>query len=107
MDCTGYFQKVEVHKGIYWYSTDQNTSTNLIAIPVERVKEIQEINRKGKKVDKLTADDSQWQSSPASYDLLKDNSLTRFDHTEENRDRFRHNRQGKKKNKRYYGKKSI
>ncbi len=40
LDCTAYFQKLEVHKGIYWYSTDQQSSANLIALPVERVKEI-------------------------------------------------------------------
>jgi cell fate regulator YaaT (PSP1 superfamily) len=105
MDCTACFQKLEVHKGMYWYSTGQNSSTNLIAIPVERVKEIQEINRKGEKVDKLITDDLQWQSTSASNDLLKDNSLTRFDRVEEKRDN-RHNRQGKRKNRRFYDKKN-
>jgi len=99
MDCTACFQKLEVHKGTYWYSTDKNSSTNMIAIPVERVKEIQEINRNGKKVDKLIADGAQQQSSSASEDLLKNNSLTRFDRVEETKDRFRH--KGKKKNKRF------
>ena len=99
MDCTACFQKLEVHKGTYWYSTDKNSSTNMIAIPVERVKEIQEINRNGKKVDKLITDGAQQQSSSASEDLLKNNSLTRFDRVEETKDRFRH--KGKKKNKRF------
>jgi len=104
MDCTACFQKLEVHKGTYWYSTDKNSSTNMIAIPVERVKEIQEINRNGKKVEKLITDGTQLHSSSASEDLLKNNSLTRFDRVEETRDRFRH--KGKKKNKKFYDKRN-
>jgi cell fate regulator YaaT (PSP1 superfamily) len=79
MDCTAWFVKMEVHKGLYWYSTDQHTTTNIIALPVERVREIQAINKKGVKVDKLQVVDESWESAPVSQDLLKNNSLTRFD----------------------------
>ncbi len=48
-DSTAYFQKMEVHKGIYWYSTDAHSTANLVAIPVQRVREIQAMNRKGVK----------------------------------------------------------
>ena len=99
MDCTACFHKLDVHKGIYWYSVDPNSAADPIAIPVERVKEIQEINRKGKKVAKLIADYDQEQSSFASQDLLKNNSLTRFDNPEEKRDRLRNKRRNKKKNR--------
>ena len=105
VDCTAYFHKLEVHKGIFWYSTDQRQSTDLVAIPVQRVKEIQEINRKGEKVEKLLGDD-QWQSAPESQDLLRDNSLTRFDRVEDKKNRSRHNRHDKKKNKRFNDKKN-
>jgi len=100
-NCTACFQKMEVHKGVYWYSTE-HSSTDLIAIPVQRVKEIQEINRKGEKVERLIDDDNHRQLNHASNDLLKNNSLTRFD---EKKDRSRHNRHGKKKNKRFNDKK--
>jgi len=79
LDCTAYFQKLEVHKGLYWYSTDPHSNANLIALPVQRVREIQAINRKGKKVDKLKLVDEAWEITPVSQDLLKNNSLTRFD----------------------------
>ena len=79
LDCTAWFFKMEVHKGIYWYSTDQHTSANLIALPVLRVKEIQAANRKGVKVDRLKLVDESWETTPVSQDLLKNNSLTRFD----------------------------
>jgi cell fate regulator YaaT (PSP1 superfamily) len=79
MDCTAYFQKLEVHKGIYWYSTDPHSNANLIALPVQRVREIQAINRKGAKVDRLLLVSESDALAPVSQDLLKNNSLTRFD----------------------------
>lgn len=104
-DCTAYFQKLEVHKGIYWYSVDQYSSANLVALPVERVREIQALNRKGKKVDKLKAAEESWESEPVSHDLLKNNSLTRFDQPEEKKNRPRQ-QHGKKKNRRFNDKKN-
>ncbi len=37
---TAYFMKMEVHTGIYWYSSDQRMAVNLTAVPVARVREI-------------------------------------------------------------------
>jgi len=79
LDCTAWFMKMEVHKGLYWYSTDQHSNANILAIPVQRVREIQAANRKGIKVDKLKLVDESWEVTPVSQDLLKNNSLTRFD----------------------------
>jgi len=103
LDCTAYFFKMEVHKGIYWYSTDQHTTANLVALPVQRVKEIQAINRKGKKVDKLKLVEESWEkTTTVSQDLLKDNSLTRFD-PRENKNQPNKN-QNRRKNRRFNGK---
>jgi cell fate regulator YaaT (PSP1 superfamily) len=104
LDCTAYFQKLEVHKGLYWYSTDPHSNANLIAIPVQRVKEIQAINRKGKKVEKLKLVDEAWEVTPVSQDLLKDNSLTRFDPPENKKPHPKH--QHKRKNKRFNDKRN-
>ena len=99
MDCTAYFFKVEVHKGLYWYSTDQHSTANIIALPVQRVREIQAINKKGKKVDKLKLVEESWEAAPVSQDLLKNNSLTRFDQPDNINTTPRN--QNKKKNRRY------
>jgi hypothetical protein len=104
LDCTAYFQKLEVHKGLYWYSTDPHSNANLIALPVQRVKEIQAVNRKGKKVDKLKLVDEAWEITPVSQDLLKNNSLTRFD-PPDNKGQQNKNQQ-KKKNRRFNDKKN-
>lgn len=103
LDCTGYFQKVEIHKGIYWYSTDPHSSTNLIALPVQRVREIQAMNRKGKKVDRLQVIDETWNPAPVSQDLLKNNSLTRFDPPENKNPQNK--KHYKRKNRRFNDKK--
>ena len=92
---TAYFQKIEVHKGIYWYSNDPHSSMNLVPVPVQRVKEIQAMNRKGLKADKLTTTD-QYHETP-SEDLLKDNNLNRFDNT---RPKKRYNKNSRKKKNR-------
>jgi cell fate regulator YaaT (PSP1 superfamily) len=104
LDCTAYFQKMEVHKGLYWYTIDPHSTANLIALPVQRVWEIQAINRKGEKVDKLKLVDQSWEVTPVSQDLLKNNSLTRFD-PPENKNQHNNNPH-KRKNRRFNAKRN-
>jgi len=103
-DSTAHFQKMEVHKSLYWYSTDPNAPSNLTAVPVERVREIQALNRKGQKPDKLIIADESLEMIPASSDLLKNNSLTRFDVPETKNLQQRHSH--KRKNRRFNEKKN-
>ena len=104
IESKAYFFKMEVHKGIYWYSTDQHSSANLIALPVQRVKEIQAINRRGEKVDKFKLVDESWEITPVSQDLLKNNSLTRFDPPESKPQQNKNQR--KRKNRRFNDKRN-
>ena len=103
-DSTAYFQKMEVHKSLYWYSSDPDSPANLIAVPVERVREIQALNRKGLKPDKLIVLSEPLEMDHVSHDLLKNNSLTRFDPPESKNPQPRHSR--KRKNRRYYDKRN-
>ncbi len=96
-----YFQKMEVHKGIYWYSTDLHSTANLIAIPIQRVREIQAMNKKGIKAEKFLAADPSWEAEPVSEDLLKNSSLTRFDPAPA---KSKHHRHSHKKNRRFHDK---
>ena len=77
---------------------------NLVALPVQRVREIQSMNRKGKKADRLQAIDESWESAPVSQDLLKNNSLTRFD-SAENKNK-QPGQQNKRKKKRFNDKRN-
>jgi cell fate regulator YaaT (PSP1 superfamily) len=104
MDCTAYFQKLEVHKGIYWYSTDPHSNANLVALPVQRVREIQALNRKGKKVDRLLVVTESTEPTSVSHDLLKNNSLTRFDPPDKKPHQNKHS--NRKKNRRFNDKRN-
>jgi hypothetical protein len=98
-DSTVWFQKMEVHKGIYWYSTDPHSSVNMTAVPVQRVREIQDLNRKGNKPERLMVIEDSTESQPESADLLKNNSLTRFDTQPAKGQQQRHDQ--KRKNRRF------
>ena len=98
-DSSVWFQKMEVHKGIYWYSTDAHSSVNPTAVPVQRVREIQDMNRKGKKPEHLLVFEDSADLSTASVDLLKNNSLTRFD-TQPSKGMQQH-QHNKRKNRRF------
>lgn len=103
-DSTAYFQKMEVHKGIYWYTTDPHSTANLIPVPVARVKEIQALNRKGIKADRLIHSDLSQETSQQSEDLLKNNSLTRFDAQPEKKQQHKHNH--RRKNRKFHDKRN-
>jgi cell fate regulator YaaT (PSP1 superfamily) len=103
-ETTAYFLKMEVHKGVYWYTTDPHSTLNMIAIPVQRVREIQAMNKKGIKADRLLVPEESWEPSPVSEDLLKNNSLTRFD--PDPAQSLHHKHSHKRKNRRFHDKKN-
>jgi hypothetical protein len=84
LDRTLWFQKMEVHKGIYWYSSDQHSTVNMTAVPVSRVKEIQGLNRKGIKPERLLMTDNDGAPGKVSVDLLNDTQVSRFTNKSEN-----------------------
>jgi cell fate regulator YaaT (PSP1 superfamily) len=103
-DSTVWFQKMEVHKGIYWYSTDPHAPVNLTAVPVKRVREIQDLNRKGKKPERLLITEESSDIPSVSEDLLKNNSLTRFETQPNQGQQQRQNK--KRKNRRFNDKRN-
>lgn len=103
-DSKAYFQKMEVHKKIYWYSSDPQTPVNMVAVPVERVREIQLLNRRGLKPDKLLVENEPvYEETPHAQDLLKNNSITRFDVPEKKQPHHKHH---KKKNRKFNDRKT-
>jgi hypothetical protein len=66
---------------------------------VKRVREIQDLNRKGKKPERLIIIEDSVDSSAESADLLKNNSLTRFDTQSNQGQKQRQN--NKRKNRRF------
>lgn len=87
---TAYHQKTDIFKGIMWYSFDPHSSLNMIAVQVERVKEIQMQNKKGKKVLKLVGKADTLQDKMPDYEnAVGQESLTRFDKTEKTKKKKR------------------
>ena len=76
---TAYFMKMEVHTGIYWYSTDPRMAVNMTAVPVTRVREIMQLNRKGVKPDNLLASPANNTIGKGNDLLLQNSGLTRFE----------------------------
>ena len=76
---TAYFMKMEVHTGIYWYSTDPRMAVNMTAVPVARVREIMQLNRKGAKPDNLLASPVNNTIGKGNDLLLQNSGLTRFE----------------------------
>jgi cell fate regulator YaaT (PSP1 superfamily) len=76
---TAYFMKMEVHTGIYWYSTDSRMAVNMTAVPVARVREIIQLNRKGIKPDNLLAVPANNTIGKGNDLLLQNSGLTRFE----------------------------
>jgi cell fate regulator YaaT (PSP1 superfamily) len=99
VETTAYFQKMEVHKNLYWYTTDPHSTLNLIPVDVGRVREIQALNRKGLKADQQLLVGDLKEMKPVSNDILHDNNLNRFDITENKNNRHKHPK--RKKNRRF------
>ncbi|MFN8255322.1 MAG: regulatory iron-sulfur-containing complex subunit RicT [Bacteroidales bacterium] len=68
-----YHQKTDIYKKLMWYSFDESAATNLIAVDVDRVHEIINLNKKGITVDNLLTS-----SDPKDKDILG------FDEDEQN-----------------------
>ena len=76
---TAYFMKMEVHTGVYWYSTDPRIAANLTAVPVARVREIIQLNRRGIKPESLLDGASNNKKERGNDLLLQNSGLTRFE----------------------------
>ncbi|MFH0761398.1 MAG: regulatory iron-sulfur-containing complex subunit RicT [Bacteroidota bacterium] len=84
MEGKAYHQKTDIFKRLMWYSFDANAATNLIAIPVDRVREIIKQNRLGVIVEKLLESDGVKINDEIGYmNAAGQESLTRFDKKKE------------------------
>jgi cell fate regulator YaaT (PSP1 superfamily) len=92
---TAYFMKMEVHTGVYWYSSDQRIAANLTAVPVARVREIIQLNRRGIKPENLLEGSSNNRADRGNDLLLQNSGLTRFETKS-------HPREGKGRNRSYH-----
>lgn len=93
-------QKTDVYRGIMWYAQESDKVTSLVPVPVERVKEIIDMNRKGKTPETLL--DSRIGDregrQPEYKDVIGQESLTRFQDKRKGR-KSRHQSNKRRKNR--------
>lgn len=68
-----YHQKTDIYKRIMWYSTSENSSMNLTAVDIERVKHIINSNKKGIIVEQLTENNEPQLNDILGYEDLDKN----------------------------------
>ncbi len=80
IDGLAYWQKTDVLKRLMWFSYDPRAAVNLTAVPVDRVKEIIELNRQGKKAEALLENGGGIiAAAPDFISSAGEDSITRFD----------------------------
>ena len=83
VDAQYYLVKTDILKRLLSFSSDPQSMMNIVTIPVERVKEIIRLNRKGIKVEKLQEDERELPvtKEPDFKNVVGEESITRFDNS--------------------------
>ncbi len=79
---TFYHFKTDIFKGIMTFSTDKIIPANLVEVPVNRVKEVIRLNKRGKKVDSLVSEQRDLTKADKVLDyqnVVGEDSISRFD----------------------------
>ena len=101
MEGTAYHQKTDIFKRVMWFSYDQNSSANITVVPIDRVKEIISMNKRGEKPDTLLLNDKNAeQNTPQPKKEIVDEFVDASDSEDITRfDSLRKKKKKKKKNK--------
>ncbi|MFP4025374.1 MAG: stage 0 sporulation family protein [Thiohalospira sp.] len=95
-----YHNKTDIFRRIMWYSFDRDSLVNITPVPIDRVIEIIELNKKGKKVDALI-DLTVLEEGVLDYkNVVGQESLTRFDDKKGKRRKRKSNKSGNNRRKR-------
>lgn len=89
LDAEYFFFKADILAGLVTYSTDKHMAANLVTLPIKRVFEVINMNKKGEKPEKLEAGEIAAPVKPA--DLVEQESLTRFDKRKKNKNKRKNN----------------
>ena len=88
-----YLQKTDALKAVMWFASEPSSSLKMIAVPVGKVREIQELNRRGEKPELLAIEDDELTQSEFRSAVGED-SLTRFDATNKKKKHKQKQKQG-------------
>ena len=87
--------KMDLFKKVIWFVYQDDQSGSPVEVPLKRVKEILNLNKKGKKPDSLVLSNDV-STSPDYSNVLSEDSLTRFDSKKKKK---RHSRKKRRKKK--------
>lgn len=91
-----YHFKTDIFKRLMWYSAGRETAGKVVTLTVDRVKEIIELNRQGKKPGELGQEISTPGSSELDYaKVVGEDSITRFDDKNKHTGKRRKNKRRK------------
>lgn len=90
------FLKADIFNRTYWYTLKSNTPSGQIAVPVKRVKDIQRMNKAGKKPERIASDTlNSIKKEETFHNVVGQDDLNRFDRPKpKNRRKKRHYRKG-------------
>jgi cell fate regulator YaaT (PSP1 superfamily) len=95
-----YHNKTDIFRRVMWYSFDRVSVVNITPVPIDRVIEIIELNKKGQKVDALI-DLTVLEEGVLDYkNVVGQESLTRFDDKKGKRRKRKSNKSGNNRRKR-------
>lgn len=91
--------KTDIFKGIFWYICKQDRM-KLVAVPVDRVKEVQNLNKKGTLPEELfeIIEEAESVKEIDYLNVVGQDELTRFDKTNKKKKKRPNNRRNKMKN---------
>jgi len=81
------YLKADIFKGIFWYVKENNQPGGMMAVSVEKVREIQLLNKSGKKIAQLTNENVVVAESEGHtyHNTTGEESIERFDQASKNR----------------------
>ncbi|HPF52087.1 MAG TPA: regulatory iron-sulfur-containing complex subunit RicT [Draconibacterium sp.] len=97
-NATYYYLKADIFAETYWYSQRGDAPSSLVPIHVSKVKEIQRMNKKGRKPEKLVIEHQASNTSKEDtfHNVVGQEDLTRFD-----RPKSQHHRKSRNKQRNY------
>lgn len=97
-----YHSKTDIFRGLMWYTFDPVNLVNFTPVPVERVKEIIELNKKGVKVDVLVdISNAPTEKALDFKNVVGQESLTRFDDKQAKRKKKKNNKRRRPRNEKH------
>jgi cell fate regulator YaaT (PSP1 superfamily) len=87
---TAYFMKIDVFRQLVWYSFSKTQPENVTCIKIDRVYDIIEMNKQGKKPEKLTDSVVVTREKTEYEDLAGQESINRFDKNKKKKKKKKH-----------------